>query len=280
MSAYIERDTGAFPVSIGTSLAIEGLLGVHPDKPQQPADAEAVEVVYINLATVVRNAVAAMTSDQLRRAEVGPLAHLVFEELKALPGIVHDQTQGRIVVQSYYEDPETIRWLFPHANHKKPKTDRQVFLAGLEKATTDYVLKLVDHEGLSLMRLNNHRVPTDTRVAALLTHQPHQLLWRYNFGTLLLLESHTGKLKPNRVWSTKLKGVKADDHLPFTKVTLLVFGDGTEIEAQPRPIRDEVKKIAEKCHWTVTTTTEKIHSDITRYGSQALQYVYTQLMRR
>ena len=33
MASAAERDVGQFPLSIGTSLALEGSLGIHPDRP-------------------------------------------------------------------------------------------------------------------------------------------------------------------------------------------------------------------------------------------------------
>src|SRR5690606_9561418 len=81
----------------------------------------------------------------------------------------------------------------------------------------------------------------------LLTHIPVDLLSADRFSKLVLLESHTGAIKPHLSWYTKLTNGKELFRMPFNRFTLQVFGDnGVHFAPMPMKMKQAVKDISEK----------------------------------
>jgi hypothetical protein len=81
-------------------------------------------------------------------------------------------------------------------------------------------------------------------------------------------------------WYTKLKTVRVEDRIPFTKFTLLFFGDGNLFAPQDLELRRELVELAETKRWTHVTTDERLTTDINQYGSRSLQECHTHLLAR
>ena len=275
----IHRETGHFPLSIGTSLAIEGLLGQHPDNPPKPRAYRGATQLWINLRTLIRNYFAAMTADDLHRATTDVNIDLLLTEVTTIPTLLEQHQNGQCQAVFYVVDLAETKWAFPGGLYKEPKTPKQVKRAQLEHLTLILLLQQLDENRLPYTQVGTYP-KVQPGVIALLTHFPHELLWRFMFSELYLLESHTGKLKSATQWLTKLKGVGEDDHLPFNAFTLQLFGDGVLFNAHPKALRDEVKQLATTRKWTGVTTLVKIRQDINRYASTALKEVFSELTRR
>jgi len=276
---YLERETGAFPISIGTSLAIEGLLQRHPNQARMPPGFKRIRHVWFNLRTLVRNFYASMTTQQIDALDLSQAIDTLVVECQVIPTILLQETQGRITSTIYLSSLDELKWRFPHANYKEPHTDKQKSRHQLEALTLTHLYQALKEHQVDLTEIK--REPsTQPGVVAILTHHPHELLWRFQFQSLFLLESHTGKLKSYTQWYTKLKGVKEEDHLPFNAFTLQLFGEGTVFDAFPKKLRDEVKQIGETRRWTAVTTVEKIRHDLDRYGGELLRKTFHELMSR
>jgi len=276
---YVVRETGAFPLSIGTSLALEGLLQRHPNQARMPPGYKRIRGVWVNLRTLVRNFYASLTAAQQKEIVVEQAIELLMEECRAIPTVLSHETKNSLVVTFYVTDFDETKWLYPNAKYWKPSTEKQRFRHNLEHFTLIALTEHLDAEGLSYTVVKK-RPPTIPGVIALLTHYPHELLWRFQFDGLFLLESHTGKLKSYTQWRTKLKGVKDEDHIPFNDFTLQLFGDGTLFDAYPKQLRDEVRQLADTRNWTGVTTLEKIQSDVRRYGGENLKRTLGELTSR
>ena len=87
---------------------------------------------------------------------------------------------------------------------------------------------------------------------------PADLLARKDFPKLGLLESHTGKVKTQLEWYTKLNG--KPQHIPFNKAFLTLFGDGVMFSPLDRKTRGVVLKTAEKYSWKQDTTMDRIYN--------------------
>ena len=90
--------------------------------------------------------------------------------------------------------------------------------------------------------------------ATLITHYPVDLLARYNFTELHLLESHTGAIKNPSMWNTKLQNGRDIPNIPFDRATLQVFGDGVMYRPMNMKIRKAFIEMAEKHQWSAATT--------------------------
>lgn len=272
----IEREVGQIPVSIGTSLAFEGLLGIHPNTElKQPLDVKSVKEVWVNLRTLARNFHSAIPTDKQHQTNPDDAVSILFQELQTIP-IALAQYGSKVKVRWYIASKDAIKWEYPKASFKEAKTPKQMAYEVFERYVAIELLQRLKEDRIDVMEID--KAPTRTQgTVALITHYPHELLWKQHFDRLLLLESHTGKIKPYNLWYTKLNGVSADSPIPFTKFTLQVFGDSVIIEPQPKAIKAQLKQLATTRRWTPVTTQDKIYHDITTHGSKELKESYALL---
>lgn len=282
----IEREVGAIPVSIGTSLAFEGLLGIHSEQPKQPTEPNSIRAVWVNLRTLARNLYASMPSEDAKAMNYADAVEVLLGEVNVLPiALGQIGWPGKVVF--YMPSKNGPKWMFPHAAFKdaakdkddKPKkrTPNQLAYEEYERFVSIELLHRMQAEHIPVLEIDI-KPPTTEGTVALLTHTPHELLWKPLFGRLLLLESHTGKLKAYHTWYTKLNTIKEDTPLPFNEFTLQVFGDGQIIDGQSRKIREELKDMAQKKRWSGVTTTDKFYHDIMT-GSPELKACYKTLRK-
>lgn len=115
----------------------------------------------------------------------------------------------------------------------------------------------------------------------MLTHLPLDLVHRHDFGKLMLLESHTGVLKPHTQFYTKLRDQRLEmDHIPFTPATLQIFGDSGKLFAMQSPsLRDYVAKVATDGKWTPATTQERMIFTVKNHPLKDIQALVLKLLR-
>jgi hypothetical protein len=275
----VNREIGQYPISIGTSLALEGLFGIHPNQPKHQPVASKFTHLWINIETLVRNLYASCSKEMLATITVDQAFEWIMDELYQIQEVVKEHPRSDIAPIFYYDIKDELRWVYPKARWREPTTERQQYLANIETLTCDAVIRGIEDNQYPITYIKGKPDKQAINVA-LLTHSSHQLLWRFKFNHLVLLESHTGKLKSPGDWSSKLKGISGDDHLPFTPFTLQVFGDGNLFSGEDTAIRREVKQIATTSRWTKITTTDKIKTDIANKGSPQLKEIYNKLMTR
>lgn len=270
------REVGAFALSIGTSLAIEGLLGVHPGNPAQPHGHKMINALWVNLRTLVRNYYQAMKTEEAERIKYPVAAITLLAEVQAVADIL--RVNGRhMEVVFYHQSDDAIAKQFPRATFRKAKTPKQTAYTTYENLTLMYLLAECNNADVKVT-LIKQTPPSSRQIVALLTHYPKDLLWKSAFERVFLLESHTGRLKTYVDWYSKLQGVKADNPLPLNAFTLQVFGDGCLFESQEKKIRDELKQLAKVKRWNGTTTSSKMSADILGIGSSLLKETYKRLM--
>jgi hypothetical protein len=274
----IERDVGQIPVSIGTSLAFEGLLGIHPNPPKQPTNVKTIQTVWINLRTMARNLFQAVPTDKAMEMDYTNSVAVLLTETQTLPVALAQQGfTGKI--RYYLASKEAVKWMFPKANFKKAETPKQLAYEMFERFVAIELYQQMKAANMDVMEIDQ-KPKSGEGIVAILTHYPHELLWKPQFSRLLLLESHTGKLKTYNTWYTKLNGIKENEYpMPFTEFTLQVFGDGQLIDPQqPRKIREELKQLSKDKKWTGITTPDKFYHDIMT-GSKELKDLY-KLLRK
>lgn len=271
----IERDIGQIPVSIGTSLAFEGYLGIHPNQPRQPVDVKSVKEIWVNLRTLARNLWAAVPTSDVANLSPPEAVDVLMQEVQTIP-VALAQYGARAKVRYYIVGKDSMHWTFPKAIFKEAKTPKQMAYEVYERYVAIELLHRMKAEGIEVIEISKRPPPTDGTIA-LITHYPHELLWKEFFNRLLLLESHTGKIKPWQLWYTKLNNVKEETPMPFCKYTIQVFGDGGEIVAQPRNIVGQLRNLAAQRKWSPVTTESKLYHDIQTYGSKELKESYATL---
>lgn len=271
----VEREVGQIPVSIGTSLAFEGYLGIHPNQPKQPIDVKSVKEIWVNLRTLARNLWSAVPTAEVSNLNPAAAVDVLMQEVQTIP-VALAQAGARAKVRYYITGKNSMKWMFPKAQFKEAKTPKQMAYEVYERYTSIELAQRMKAEGIELIEIDRKPPPSDGTVA-LITSYPHELLWKESFNRLLLLESHTGKFKPWQLWYTKLNNVKEDTPMPFSKFTIQVFGDGADIVPQSRAIVAQVRLMAQNRKWSPVTAESKVYHDITTHGSKELKEAYATL---
>lgn len=260
-----QRTGGAFDVSIATSLALEGLLGQHPDNPVNPAPILKTNELWINISTVLRNAYNSVSSDN-DDTTAEDLFYILHSELLYIKAKFQD-THPALNVRFYVFDDKTISSKYKNLRLRQANTTRQKVYAGLIGRTLTFAINNmpdVQLENLSHMRVSG------SRSVVILTHRVIDLIECVVSGDASLLESHTGKIKKKAVWTTKLSCPY--EHMPFNLFTLQLFGDtGNTIQPMSIRHRKAVLAFAEKERWTVVTTMDRIRYAVNSIPDKTLK---------
>lgn len=244
-----EREIGHFPISIGTSLAIEGALGIHPDN-KKKKQLHRYKALYVNVETLFRNLYGAVPTAHKDKITVNDYAQALAQEISIISAIVNEETKGYTTTVFYINDQSDLNKKLPKAKFKERFTDKQKLMLELKRLVLENTPSLLDENQQIIIYKNklSGKIPT-----LVLTHQPTDLLSVYEFPRLDLLESHTGEIRNKSTWWKKLHLGK-NDTLPFNAFTLQVFGDNHYIDPQPAKIRKEVVDLSLKHKWTQTTS--------------------------
>lgn len=271
----IERDVGQIPVSIGTSLAFEGYLGIHPNQPKQPIDVKSVKEIWVNLRTLARNLWSAVPTADVTSLNPAAAVDVLMQEVQTIP-VALAQYNARAKVRYYIVGKDSMKWQFPKATFKQARTPKQMAYEVYERYAAIELYNRMKDEGIPVIEIDRKPPPSEGTVA-MLTHYPSDLLWKESFQRLMLLESHTGKIKPWNLWYTKLHNISESTPMPFNKFTLQVFGDSVDLEPQPRNIIGQLKQLALNKKWSPVTTEAKLYHDIQSNGSKELKEAYAKL---
>ncbi len=272
----IDREVGKFPLSIGTSFAIEGLLGVHEGNPHQPSGHKGIALLMVNIRTLVRNYREAVKANDVDRIDYHSAALSILAEMKAIPEVIR-QSRRNIEVVYYHQAIEDIKQQFPNATYKRPKTDKQVAVDTYEKFVIRLLMAECINEKFPVQIVKRSPIPRNL-ITAIYTHYPKDLFWKGSFERLFLLESHTGRLKTYVDWYTKMNSIKADNQVPLNEFTLQVFGDKHLFEGQDKKVKTELKELAKVKRWNGTTSSAKVAVDVRSSGSVLLRETYGSLM--
>jgi len=249
------------PVSIATALALESAFGISEERPEHKAKPPILDsdALWINVRTLIRNVLGAIPSANQTHVFPDPLLDAITAELQVISNAVQQYTHGRCKVVPYALSYKSLNQKYPHCFHREPKTEKQHFNAALEQN----LLNKLEEMFLDYMVVTGDLKLPETRDNALIiTHMPVDLLSRYSFTRLRLLESHTGKIKGSSAWNSKLTGGKDLQRMPFNHVTLQFFGDGVHFNTFPNKEKKQIIELADARRWNPTTTLDKMRMDI------------------
>ncbi|HWT39883.1 MAG TPA: hypothetical protein VN081_01225 [Dongiaceae bacterium] len=261
LEAIASRVLGQYPISVATSLALESAFGHYPEKPPvNPAPIMAVKNIWFNVRTLIRNFIGALPTDYQEKLSADDIQVGLMEEMNMIEQVVATQSQGYCNCVFYMCDYSRVVQTMSSAWHKTPKTPKQILysrredkiIKSLSLAPIAQPIRKFNYE----LRSQNNQFPK----SFIVTHLPIDLLSRYSFQSLQLLESHTGAIKNPGEWNTKLtNGAKELPNIPFNRFTLQLFGDnGHMFHAGPQRLRDIVLHIAKRDQWTSVTTSERV----------------------
>lgn len=271
------RTKGQFPISIATSLALEGLFGILEDnKDPNPPWPDYTDLI-INVRTLFRNLLGSIEDEHTSTNTGYHYAIAIIEEMTIIRNIVTQYTDGKIKTHFYACNYDTLTGLYPFSFFRESKTDKQKFYAKMENGTIDEVIKQLGKPN-EYIRLFDSYIPLDVNKTLVITNYPVDLLNIQKASEIALVESHTGKLKRKAQWNTKLYNGSKLPPIPFDKMTIRVFGDSGNLFAPyPIEIRRKLLEIAGKYKWHSQTTRERILQTVKLSNDIVLYQTITKL---
>jgi hypothetical protein len=256
-----ERATGYFPLSIATSLAVEGAIGIHPDHPAGPKVLKDFSAHWVNVKTLFRNYYESIGRDHIPDVAQKDLIDSFRHELDTYKEIADEQSQGQFKTVLYCPDYIGLERRFPHALLRVDSTPNQILFA---KSLATVLGEIIKNEK-ELIKLYPLKI-TDEQVGntVMLTHYPFDLTSKA-FPALSLLESHTGNIKDKSMWYTKLYNGKDLPMIPFREGFLSIFGDNQLFRPIGGTYRKTLIELGTKYHWSFATSQDKIN-----YGLNSL----------
>lgn len=256
-----EREKGTIPISIGTALAIEAAQGTYPDRPVvSPAPILSTKLLFVNLRTLYRNLIGCIATEARAQVTAEHLAPALLEEMHILNALIPEISEGNCDVSFYVSEYAQVKTEFKGALLKEPHTPKQLAQRDLETATFELLrTKSLPENVHAFKGVITGRYPR----TFILTHYVVDLLNRYAFEKLELLESHTGAIKPYAMWGTKLSS-PADASIPLMDFTLKVFGDGTHFTGQRPTVKKALLEQALIDKWTGLSTLSLVRNSVSK----------------
>lgn len=228
-----------------------------------------VKHIWINLYTLVRNYHGAY--DDGSAVDRVKLIKAFIEELY----VIKNLASGLAEIHYYLTDLMYLEKTFPLAKLKVPRTPSQLLYKSIEDLLIRYALKEKDLNIIKVRTL----LPEFNKKVWLITHHPVDLLSRYSFSDVTLLESHTGELKGPAQWNSKLTGIDKYPNIPFNALTLQVLGDSaTLFLSLKKSLKSPLLETARARKWTPATTRDKIINDLSTISDRALLRAYADML--
>lgn len=268
------REMGQYPLSIGTSMALESLMNIHPDLKHDHLPINDISQLWVNVKTMYRNLVGSMSRDDGDKCQVNDLVYGLNEDISNL--FQWGQDNGHIDIVIYSSDYAHFDKKYPEALLKLPNTDLQKFQAEREVKVFNtffkekMFIKRNDKGNGNIFWFKDKVKPLSPTQSGMITHFPYDLTNDYAFDKLLLIESHTGAVKPKSKWYTKYYNGKKYQPLPFRLDLLQILGDGIQFRPWPMKIRNIILEIASNNRWTPMTTQDKMIKNISMYNDPLL----------
>lgn len=250
-----ERATGYFPLSIATSLAVEGAIGIHPDHPAGPKLMKDFTGHWVNVKTLFRNYYEAIGKDEIPNVKPADLIDSFRHELDAYKEIADEQGGHKFKTVLYIPDYIGLQQRFPHAILRVDSTANQVLFS---KSLQTVLSQIIKNEK-ELIKLYPLKITDpDPSNCLMLTHFPFDLTTKA-FDNLSLLESHTGNIKDRSLWYTKFYNGKELPMIPFRECFLSIFGDNQLFRPIGMSYRKTLVDLATKHNWSFATTRDKVN---------------------
>lgn len=260
LQALEDREKGQFPISIATSLALEGAFGILEDKPNPSTPPiNGVEELWFNVRTLFRNMNGALKKGTETNVSTDDYAKALIEEIGIIYSIVSQRTAGKTKAYFYLCEYHSLTAIYRHALFKEVNTPNQKQYADMENLSIKAMLNTYRSMGVDPIMVFDTTLRGTGKRCVLITHYPLDLVSNKDMEVTGLLESHTGVLKTKAQWHTKLHNGKDLVRIPFDIMTVQLFGDsGNLLKPYPKEYRKEILDIADKYKWTPTTTKDRI----------------------
>lgn len=269
--ALAARAANSAGVSVGTSLALETIVPGWPvfDRDRVAPDfvgLSGYKRVWFNVRTLFRNLYNAIDSGARDSVQVTDVAEALAEEISAVHRAITDATAGGVQVKFYNINYERVKKIFPAADVRVPKTDKQIAQDKLMHKSIERCKEIIETNHKGWWVESGPRLDPGTYGETLMcSHIGLDLLNYPRFGRLTLLESHTGQIKERNLWYTKLLMGKNYPIIPFCEPMLQIFGDDHIFHPKNIAIKRAITLMAQQNHWSFTTSMSKLRSDVNKH---------------
>lgn len=237
-------------LSVATALPFE--LHILTDEPS-------VKKLWMNLRTLFRNFHGSYNDRS--NIELDTFYDLFVEELEIISELLTSQK----IPYTFYltKCHEDLKHDFPDADVKVPETILQKEYHAMEEYAVIYAKRKVDVKVFARLITAQEK-----GIVHILTSFPIDLLSHYQFGELVLLESHTGATKTKQDWITKLSKDINHSLLPFNLFIMQILGDRSNLFFSKSPsVKKELMAVATAGKWGPLTSHDKMALDIKNFSS-------------
>lgn len=258
------------PVSVGTGEAMAAI-----------GKAGKMEVLWINMATLVRNLFESIQTEQRNlllqnRSHYPEIANAFKLEIDRERQVIAEVAASHgLEVRYYLLGYKDLGHRFPFARLRTPKTELQLQRMEIITQTIERIMGADVDQHIEYDK--GSQIRGEPKRALIITHYPTDLLSRMKFTQLRLLESHTGAVKSKSQWGTKLTEGSKLGRMPFNYFTIQIFGDNNaHFDRYPVEIRRAIIELANLRHWTELTKIDKIRYSIEQMKDR---YAAVQLLK-
>jgi hypothetical protein len=274
-----ERAVGQYPLSIATSLALEGLAGIYEDRHEESPPILKYDELWVNLRTLFRNFIGSLEKSLQEAMDGVEAAEAISEEMERLTDIARD-LNPRTHVHFYVSNYDGMEQRYPRAMIRRDTTPRQKLYTLMQKDAIGALLqKHKGDENLSVFQRKLEYAKSPTPTVAILTHYAYDLLSAKIFKRMDLIESHTGIIKPKALWYTKFYQGRELVMIPFREDMLQIFGDNETFHPLDIRLRRELIEIAKQYNWSQVTTTDRIRLSLdlmkNHFGADVVKEILT-----
>lgn len=272
------RTTSAFPISVGTSLALEAIFTASRPSydptwaPPQKVVISDYKEFWINLSTLFRNLTGSLTREDAMRSSPRELASALIEEMESITALLQVEGLSTTVPVFYICDytPVYDRFLGNKlVTMRMDNTDSQKAYTRQHSDTLKHVASYFKDD--SRLRLFKPDIaPKNRPTALIMTHYTYDLTNVSKFAELDLIESHTGRLRKKHEWYLKYYNGKELATIPFKRYFLPVFGDSQMFRPMNSKERKEIVDLSIHDRWTQVTTDERVKYSISSLKNKFL----------
>lgn len=278
------RTVSAFPISVGTSLALESIFeasgpSIDPERiiPQKVNITDYAEF-WLNISTLYRNILGSLTREDSLRVSPGELAEVLDAEIEIIQFLTSQQSSNFTKPIFYVSNYQGLKETYPHAIIRTDNTENQKRYRSIHNEAIQKFLK--KNDGSEHIRVFKRDVVADNRpVALMMTHMAYDLLGSKTFSKLDLIESHTGVLKSKALWYTKYLDGKNLPPLPFSVGLLQILGDKETFGIRDIKLKKAIIELAKEEKWTPITSRDKIIFDLDKLKNPYFTTIAKELMR-
>ena len=252
-------------IGIGTELAITAICGNDGKRPINSYDS-----LVINIDTIIRNMLQSYDKDEQLNLEPSEVSNNLTEEIKSLVETV-SSVKSNIKVFIYCCSYKGLSKKHELIQLKEHFTDNQKRIYKFINTTRELFFKSmadskITHEHLGLAgpigKFNVDITFNNAGRVLLLTHMFVDVMSKYSFDSMDLLESYTGSIKKQSQWYKKIN-IKLNKPIKVTWLLIAIFGDGNDLIRRMSPsIHKGFYALATEKKWDMLTTESRMKDNI------------------